>query len=92
MFDNLRRTLSAPAAFVALLAGWTLPLPAALAWTGFVLLTVALPTILPVIAALVPRHAAITTRSHFSALGVGYRATRRRRPPCSWPFCLTRPG
>ena len=68
MFDNLRRTLSAPAAFVALLAGWTLPLPAALAWTGFVLLTVALPTILPVIAALVPRHAAITTRSHFSAL------------------------
>jgi cyclic beta-1,2-glucan synthetase len=68
MFDNLRRTLSAPAAFVALLAGWTLPLPAALAWTGFVLLTVALPTILPVIAALVPRHAAITTRSHLSAL------------------------
>ena len=68
MFDNLRRTLSAPAAFVALLAGWTLPLPAALVWTGFVLLTVALPTILPVIAALIPRHAAITTRSHFSAL------------------------
>ena len=68
MFDNLRRTLSAPAAFVALLAGWTLPLPAALAWTGFVLLTVALPTILPAIAALVPRNAAITTRSHFSAL------------------------
>ncbi len=26
MLDNLRRTLSAPAAFVALLAGWTLPL------------------------------------------------------------------
>ncbi|HEX9325381.1 MAG TPA: glucoamylase family protein, partial [Reyranella sp.] len=68
MFDNLRRTLSAPAAFVALLAGWTLPLSAALVWTGFVLLTVALPTILPVISALLPRHAAITTRSHLSAL------------------------
>src|SRR6266568_939564 len=68
MFDNLRRTLSVPAALIALLAGWTLPLAAALVWTGFVLLTVALPTILPVIAALVPRHAAITTRSHFSAL------------------------
>jgi len=68
MFDNLRRTLSAPAALVALLAGWTLPLPAALVWTSFVLLTVALPTILPVIAAVVPRHAGITTRSHFSAL------------------------
>jgi cyclic beta-1,2-glucan synthetase len=68
MFDNLRRSLNAPAALVALLAGWTLPLPAALVWTGFVLLTVALPTILPVIAALVPRHAGITTRSHFAAL------------------------
>jgi cyclic beta-1,2-glucan synthetase len=68
MFDNLRRSLSAPAALVALLAGWTLPLPAALAWTCFVLLTVALPMILPVIAALVPRHAGITMRSHFTAL------------------------
>ena len=68
MFDNLRRTLSSPAVIVALLAGWTLPLPAALAWTGFALLTVALPTLLPVIAALVPRHSGITLRSHFSAL------------------------
>ncbi|HEY6718393.1 MAG TPA: glucoamylase family protein, partial [Reyranella sp.] len=68
MFDNLRRTLSAPAALAALLAGWTLPLSAALVWTGFALLTVALPTILPVIAALVPRHSGITARSHFGAL------------------------
>jgi cyclic beta-1,2-glucan synthetase len=68
MFDNLRRTLSAPAAFVALLAGWTLPLPAALVWTAFVVLTIALPTMLPVIAALLPRNSAITTRSHLSAL------------------------
>jgi len=68
MFDNLRRTLSAPAAIVALLAGWTLPLAAALVWTGFILLTVALPTILPVIAALAPRNAGITMRSHFAAL------------------------
>ena len=68
MFDNLRRTLSAPAVLVALLAGWTLPLPAALVWTGFALLTVALPTLLPVFAALVPRHSGITARSHFAAL------------------------
>jgi cyclic beta-1,2-glucan synthetase len=68
MFDNLRRTLSAPAVLVALLAGWTLPLSAALAWTVFALLTVALPTLLPVIAALVPRHSGITARSHFGAL------------------------
>ena len=68
MFDNLRRTLSAPAAVLSLIVGWTLPLPAALVWTGFVLLAIALPTILPVIAALFPRHAKITTRSHFDAL------------------------
>ncbi|MDP1962428.1 MAG: glucoamylase family protein, partial [Reyranella sp.] len=68
MFDNLRRTLSPAAALVALLAGWTLPLPAALAWTSFVLLVLALPTILPVAAALLPRHAGITVRSHLGAL------------------------
>ena len=68
MFDNLRRTLSAPAVLAALLAGWTLPLSAALVWTVFALLTVALPTLLPVIAALVPRHSGITARSHFGAL------------------------
>jgi cyclic beta-1,2-glucan synthetase len=68
MFDNLRRTFSPAAAVVALLAGWTLPLPAALAWTAFVLLVLALPMFLPVAAALLPRHAGITTRSHFGAL------------------------
>ena len=69
MFDNLRRTLSPPAAIVALLAGWTLPLPAALVWTGFVLLVIALPTLLPVAGALLPRRAGITVRSHVGALG-----------------------
>ena len=68
MFDNLRRTLSPAAAVAALLAGWTLPLPGALAWTFFVLLVLTLPTILPVAAALLPRHAGITTRSHLGAL------------------------
>jgi cyclic beta-1,2-glucan synthetase len=69
MLDNLRRTLSAPATLVALVAGWLLPLPAALAWTTFVLATIALPTLLPVLAALVPRRAGITTRSHLRAFG-----------------------
>src|SRR6185503_17214978 len=68
MFDNLRRTLSAPFAIVALLAGWTLPLPAAFLWTGFVLLVIALPTLLPVADALLPRHTTITARSHLAAL------------------------
>ena len=69
MFDNLRRSLSPAAAIVALLAGWTLPLPAALLWTGFVLLVIALPTMLPVVAAVLPRHAGVTARSHLGALG-----------------------
>jgi cyclic beta-1,2-glucan synthetase len=36
MLDNLRRTLSAPAIVMALIAGWSLSLPAALWWTTFV--------------------------------------------------------
>ena len=59
MLDNLRRSLSAPASVVALLAGWALPLHAAVVWTGFVLSTIALPTLLPVLAAIVPRRAGI---------------------------------
>ncbi|MDP1748084.1 MAG: glucoamylase family protein [Reyranella sp.] len=68
MFDNLRRTLSAPAAVMALLAGWTLPLPGALAWTAFVVLVLGLPTMLPVAAALLPRRPGVTARSHLGAL------------------------
>src|SRR5258707_5059274 len=58
MFDNLRRTLSAPAVVLSLLAGWLLPFPAALAWTIFLVLSVAMPTILPIFGAVLPRHGA----------------------------------
>ena len=44
MIDNLRRTLSAPSAVLALAFGWTLPFAPALAWTSFVLATILLPT------------------------------------------------
>ena len=69
MLDNLRRTLSAPAAVVALLVGWTLPIPAALLWTLFVVLTIALPTLIPVLAAIPPRRPGVTMSSHMRALG-----------------------
>ncbi|MFI4996307.1 MAG: GH36-type glycosyl hydrolase domain-containing protein, partial [Hyphomicrobiales bacterium] len=69
MFDNLRRTLSAPAAVLALLAGWTMPFQAALAWTVFVLSTIVLPTLIPVIVAIPPRRSGVTLRSHMHALG-----------------------
>jgi cyclic beta-1,2-glucan synthetase len=68
MLDNLRRTLSAPAAVVALLAGWMLPWPAALGLTGFVLLTIALPALLPVLGDLVPRARWVTFRCYLGIL------------------------
>jgi len=73
MLDNLRRSLSAPASLAALVAGWMLPLQAALVWTGFVVSTIALSTLLPVLAAIVPRRARITLRSHLRALAADVR-------------------
>jgi cyclic beta-1,2-glucan synthetase len=73
MLDNLRRTLSAPACTLSLLAGIALPFTAASMWIGFVLSTILLPAFIPVIAAIVPRHAGITPRSHLGALGTDLR-------------------
>ena len=69
MLDNLRRTLSAPSCMLSLLAGFALPFAAASVWTGFVLSTILLPALIPVISAVVPRRAGITPRSHLGALG-----------------------
>src|SRR5205085_1765001 len=68
MLDNLRRTLSAPTTVMALLARWTLSVNAAAIWTCFILSIIALPTLLPVVAAIAPRHSRITARSHLRAL------------------------
>jgi cyclic beta-1,2-glucan synthetase len=73
MLDNLRRSLSAPASVVALVVGWALPLHAALAWTGFIVSTIALSTLLPVLSAIVPRRTGITARSHLRALAADVR-------------------
>jgi cyclic beta-1,2-glucan synthetase len=69
MLDNLRRTLSAPASVLALLLAWTLSAHDAALWTCFILATIAVPTLLPVLAALLPRRARTTARSHLDALG-----------------------
>jgi cyclic beta-1,2-glucan synthetase len=69
MLDNLRRTLSAPACLAALIVGWLLPFDAAVVWTLFVLGTIALPSLLPVLSALAPRRRGILVRSHYHALG-----------------------
>ncbi|MGH7913420.1 MAG: glycosyl transferase, partial [Candidatus Binataceae bacterium] len=69
MIDNLRRTLSAPAAYLALIAGWVLAPASAGIWTGFVLATLALPAMLPFLTGLVPRRRGISKRSHVRAVG-----------------------
>jgi len=69
MIDNLRRSVSAPAAFVALIAGWTLPPPANLLWSALVLLTIAVPGLLPIFAGILPRRPGISARSHWRSVG-----------------------
>ncbi|HYN22161.1 MAG TPA: glucoamylase family protein, partial [Thermoanaerobaculia bacterium] len=68
MLDNLRRTLSAPAAFLTLLAGWTLPAASPAVWTGCALGAFALPALLHLLPALIPRRRGISKRSHVRAV------------------------
>jgi cyclic beta-1,2-glucan synthetase len=68
MLDNLRRTLSAPSAFLTLLAGWTLPSVSPFLWTGFVLATFAFPPLLPFMTDLFPRRSGISKRSYVRTL------------------------
>ncbi len=70
MIDNLRRSLSAPAAIVALMGGWTLPFASAQVWSGFVLATIAMPALLPFLVGVVPRRLGISKRTHVRAVGV----------------------
>ncbi|MBF0324502.1 MAG: glycosyl transferase [Alphaproteobacteria bacterium] len=68
MVDNLRRTLSAPTAIMALAAGVALPLDQALIWTAFILSTIILPTLIPVVAAIAPCRREVSLISHLRAL------------------------
>ncbi len=68
MFDNLRRSLFAPATLLALLWGWTLPAPADERWTLFVLAALILPPFLPLLGALVPHRVGVSRRSHLRNL------------------------
>ena len=69
MIDNLRRTLSAPAAYLALVAGWTLAPACAGIWAGFIVATLAMPATLPLLTGLIPRRLGISKRSHARAVG-----------------------
>jgi cyclic beta-1,2-glucan synthetase len=69
MIDNLRRTLSAPACVLALAVGWTLPFEPALVWTTFVLATIILPSLIPVVSAIPGRRPGAAMSGHLRALG-----------------------
>ncbi len=68
MFDNLRRTLVAPASVLTLSVAWTLPLHSAAIWTAFVIVMLAIPTLPPLLAGIIPFHRRIAWRSHFHAV------------------------
>ena len=65
IFDNLRRTLSAPAMFLTLLAGWFLRPASPWVWTLFIIATLLIPGLLPCLFAFIPRRKGISLRSHF---------------------------
>ena len=72
--DNLRRTLSAPAGFLALVTGWiVLPPVAALMWTTFAFIPYLLNAFLPLVARVIPRRSGITPGSHFRAFRLDFR-------------------
>lgn len=68
MIDNLRRTISAPVACVALIAGWWLSPNAALLWSAFIISTIAIPAFLPIFAGILPRGADISALRHWRAV------------------------
>jgi cyclic beta-1,2-glucan synthetase len=73
MIDNLRRTLSAPTAVLALLLGWTLPFYPSLGWTAFVIGAIALPSLIPVLSAIPSRRPGVGIATHVRALGEDFR-------------------
>ncbi|MDH3457925.1 MAG: glycosyl transferase, partial [Gemmatimonadota bacterium] len=69
MVDNLRRSLVAPFSFLVVVAGWILPAVPPLLWTGLLVGSVAVPTVIPVLDGLLPRRWGISKRSHLRAVG-----------------------
>jgi cyclic beta-1,2-glucan synthetase len=82
MIDNLRRSLSAPATLLALLAAWTRPAASAATWTGFLVATVAFLPALSVAAALIPRRRQLSIRHFLRSVGNDARLAM-------WHFFLT---
>ncbi len=68
MLDNLRRSISPPSLVAALLAGWMMPMQAALVWTTYILATVIAQPLSPVLGRIIPRRSGVVIASHVRAL------------------------
>src|SRR5271157_3363878 len=68
MLDNLRRSLSAPAAFLALIAACLVPSASSWVWTRFILATIAIPALLSFFIGINPPRRGISKRSHFRSM------------------------
>ena len=68
MIDNLRRSISAPISFLALVVGWIFPVVSADRWSAFILITIATPSLIPFFSALPPRRHGFSKRMHLRAV------------------------
>ncbi|KFL26615.1 glycosyl transferase [Devosia sp. 17-2-E-8] len=68
MVDNLRRSLLAPAAFLALALCCLMPLRIGIVAAGAILVTLAIPALLPALFAIIPRRAGMQWRAHLRGL------------------------
>ncbi len=68
MVDNLRRSLVAPFSVLVAVASWILTAVSPFLWTGLLVGSVAVPTVIPVLDGLLPRRKGISKRSHFRAV------------------------
>jgi cyclic beta-1,2-glucan synthetase len=78
IIDNLRRTLSAPAACLTLIVGWLLPERSAWVWSGFILTTMAVPSLLSFVLGLYPRRPGVALRTHFRGAGADLKLAARQ--------------
>ena len=68
MIDNLRRSLSAPGAYLTLLLAWSLPGGASTVWTKLVLLSLVLPAMVPVTVDVLPSRPGVSKRVYVQSL------------------------
>ncbi|MFN8544665.1 MAG: glucoamylase family protein [Candidatus Binatia bacterium] len=68
MLDNLRRSLSAPTTLLSLLAGWTIPASSPVVWTGFIVVAMALPVLMPAFFELISRRPGVSKRTYARAV------------------------